>query len=125
MFGRDDILEKISKATIALTFILMGLIFFLSGDFKRDGLSLFFGSLVGILSFKLIQNVGERAVTMTPEGAYKYTVKHYFLRYIIYFIVLFISAKADYLNFLYTVIGLMLVKFVIIIYTLIDFKRNK
>ncbi len=69
-----------------------------------------------MLGFKLLDNTINKAINMTPEKANAYTVVHYMLRYLIYFVVLSISAIADYLNFPSTILGILIIKFVIIFF---------
>jgi hypothetical protein len=73
-----------------------------------------------MLGFKLLDNTINRAVKMAPNRANAYTVMHYVLRNTIYFIVLSISAIAGYLNFPATILGLLMIKFVIIISSIVD-----
>ncbi len=120
MFEREDLVNFLIKITLIVALILLGFVFFFTEDYRTNGLGLIFGTLAGVLSFKLIESTGKKAVTMDPDAAYKYTIKHYFLRYIIYFIVLLVAILADYLSFPFAAVGLVLIKFVIVIYTFLD-----
>lgn len=73
-----------------------------------------FGTLISLLTFKLIDNTINKAINMPPSRAKSYSISHYLGRYVIYLVVLLIGAKADYLNLLSTLVGLLMVKFVII-----------
>ena len=87
---------------------------FLFKNPKPIVLGYIFGVIISMLGFKLLDNTINKAIKMTPEKANAYTVVHYMLRYLIYFVVLSISAIADYLNFLATILGILIIKFVII-----------
>jgi multisubunit Na+/H+ antiporter MnhE subunit len=87
---------------------------------KTFVLGFIFGMCISVLGFKLLDNTIQRAITMQPAKANGYATAHYFLRYLIYFIVLVIAALADYLSFSATVLGLFMVKIVIIASTVYD-----
>jgi hypothetical protein len=109
-----DLQIKVAKWVLIVDFILIiaSLIFF--NDPIGWILGLVFGGLIGILNFMELGRTLETAVTMNPRRAQAYAASKYFLRYIITGIVILISLKANYINALGTVIGLLLVKFVII-----------
>lgn len=50
---------------------------------------------------------------MPPKKANSYATRHYFIRFVISGVVLFISIQAPYINIFGTIIGLLLIKFVI------------
>lgn len=72
-----------------------------------------FGGLIGILMFVLLARTMQKASGMHPINARKYATKQYFLRMIIYALVIFIGLKADYLNSVSVIVGLLSIKFVI------------
>lgn len=84
---------------------------------------LVFGGLIGILNFLELARTLERAVAMPVARAKSYTAVKYFLRYIIMALVLFVSVKADYINIIGTILGLLLVKFVVLATNLFDDRR--
>src|SRR5699024_7126418 len=79
-----------------------------------------FGTIISMLGLKLIDSTVSKSVKMSPAQANRYTVFHYFARYLIYFIVLFVAAVADYLNIIAAILGLMVIKLVIIISTVLN-----
>lgn len=120
MFEKENLTTIIIKWAAILSVLLMGIIFFLVDNYKPYIMGLLFGTLVSILSFKLLESTGKKAVMKSPKRAYRYTLSHYFLRYIIYFVVLLVAALADYLDFSMTVVGLLMVKLIITILTFVD-----
>ena len=116
----NDLILNIGKRVMVLVLLLSGVFAFAFKEPRPIILGLIFGSIISILSLKLIDNTITKAVKMTPSKATGYTIAHYMARYIIYFIVLLVAAVADYLNLFSTIGGLFTVKFVIIISTIID-----
>ncbi len=105
---------KITKRVLVIIFGLIILAFFTSQNPKAWALGYIFGGLIGILNFLHLGKTIEKAVTLGPAKAQAYTSSRYMLRYITTAVVIAISLKADYLNGLATIIGLLLVKFVIL-----------
>ena len=121
----NDLVFKILKKTVIFSFFVIGFSMFLFKSPKPIILGYVFGTLISMLGFKLLNNTINKAVLMEPSKASAYSTLHYTLRYIIYFIVLLVSAIADYLNFPATIFGLMAVKFVIISTTIFSYKRKE
>jgi hypothetical protein len=82
-----------------------------------------FGTLIGILNFLELEKTLIKSAKMTPNKAQSYATKKYFLRYGITGVVLLISIKASYINIFGTVIGLLLLKFVIMFTNLFNDKK--
>lgn len=116
----NDIILKIYKRILIFSFFIIGFSFFLFENPKAIILGYIFGTMISMLGLKLLDNTINKAMTMTPAKASAYTSFHYFIRYLIYFIVLSISALADYLNLPSTILGLLMVKIVIIISAFFD-----
>lgn len=116
----NDIIIKIYKRALILGFIIMGVSFFSFKNPKPIVLGFLFGLIISMLSFKLLDNTIKNAVKMTPNRAQRYTFIHYVIRSFIYLIVLSISIIADYLNFPAAILGLLMVKFTIILSTVVD-----
>lgn len=116
----NDIILKIYRRTIVLSLFIIGSSFFLFRESKAIILGYLFGTMISMLSLKLLDNTINKAVLMEAKKAYSYTVFHYFLRYIIYFVVLSTSIIADYLNFLSAALGLVIIKVVIFLSTIFD-----
>jgi hypothetical protein len=79
-----------------------------------------FGGFIGILNFMQLARTVEKAVTMNPGSAQAYASISYFIRFAIMAIVLIVSLKADYINALATVIGLLSIKFIILVTNIFD-----
>lgn len=110
----NDLVLKLAKRVIIVSLFIIGIIVFTFKEPKPIMLGYIFGTIISILGFKLLNNTINKAVNMSPGKANAYSTMHYIARYTIYFLVLGVSALADYLNFPATVLGLMMSKFVII-----------
>ena len=82
-----------------------------------------FGGAIGILNFMQLAKTVEKAVTMSPGQAQAYASINYFIRFAIMAIVLIVSLKADYINTFATVIGLLTIKFIILVTNLFNDKE--
>lgn len=110
----NDLVFKIVKRTAIVSLFIIGIMAFMFKEPKPIILGYIFGTVISILGFKLLHNTINKAVEMTPGRASSYSMVHYFLRYIIYFIVLGVAAIANYLNFPSTLLGLLMVKIIIL-----------
>lgn len=117
--NKDLVLSVIKKIAIS-SLLIIGITAFVFKEPKPIILGYTFGSIISVLGFKLLHNTINRAITMSPGKANAYSMSRYMIRYIIYAIVLSVSALADYLNFPATILGLMMVKFVILISAVFD-----
>lgn len=109
-----DIQLKLIKWVLIIDLILIIIAFIFLNNPTNWVMGLIFGGLIGVLNFAELGRTLEVAVTMNPTRAQRYAASKYLLRYIITGIVILISLKANYINTLGTIIGLLLVKFVII-----------
>jgi hypothetical protein len=75
---------------------------------------LIFGYLISVLNFIDLANTMTRASIMSPGQAQIFASLKYFIRFAVTGLVVFISIKADYINVLGTIIGLLVIKLVII-----------
>lgn len=116
----NDLILNIGKRVMILVLLISGLFAFIFREPKPIILGLIFGSMISILAFKLLDNTITKAVKMPPGRATGYSTIHYFARYMIYFVVLLVAAKAEYLNLISTIGGLLSVKLVIILSTIFD-----
>ena len=120
MFGDENIVFTIIKRTVVLSLIIIGIMFIGIKEPKYYVLGFIFGTGISILSFKLLENTINKAVTMEPSKATSYSTFNYFIRYFIYFIVIVVSGIADYLSLITAVLGLLMIKIVIITSTFYD-----
>ncbi|MCC5909657.1 MAG: ATP synthase subunit I [Clostridiaceae bacterium] len=77
-------------------------------------IGLLFGTIISILNFRLLYLTVNKAVTMREAQAKIYAASRYMLRYFVVGIVLYISIKADYINILGTILGIITLKIVIL-----------
>ncbi len=106
---------KVYKYTLILTCLISGIAVFVIREYVPFIYGLVFGTLIASLNFTLLAKTLERAAKMTPERAKGYATSRYFIRYMIYGIVLYISVVADYINIIGTIVGLLVIKIVILI----------
>lgn len=125
MLNDKNLSYAIIKRTIVYSLFAIGVMFFAFQNPKPLVLGFVFGTSISILGFKLLESTINNAIMKSPKGAYRYTLINYFVRYLIYGIVLMVAALADYLNFPTTVIGLFMIKIVIITSTVYDNLNNK
>jgi len=118
-----DLQIKTIKWVIIVDLLLIILSIFIFKSAKPWILGYIFGGAIGVLNFIELGKTLEKAVTMNPAKAQGYAASKYFVRYIITGIVIFVSLKANYINALGTIIGLLLVKFVIIVTNLFNDKE--
>lgn len=105
---------SIIKKVLIVICLLIVISFITSKEPLAWALGYIFGGLIGMLNFLHLGKTMERAVVMHPKRAQAYASSMYFARYFITAVVITISLKADYINGLGAIIGLLLVKFVII-----------
>lgn len=120
LYKDDRLVPQVIKRVTIVTLITIGILFFITKNPKPYVLGLIFGSLISILSFRLMDISTKKIVGMAPQKASNYATGQYFIRYSIYFAVLVIAALADYLNILTTFLGLIMVKIVIFSDTIYD-----
>lgn len=121
----NDIIIKVGKRVLILGGLLSIIFLIAFKEPKPIILGLVFGTLVSLLSFKLMDNTIKRAMQMSPTRASGYTVGHYYGRLAIYTMVLIVGAKADYLNFLAVAGGLVSVKVIIVLSNIFDKNFHK
>lgn len=116
----NDLILKISKRVLAgiLVFSIIFLLFLENP--KPLVLGLFLGGIISIISFILIDKTLTNAIKLPGKQIKFYIMKHYIIRYVIYFVVIFIAAKADYLSIITTLLGLLSVKYTIILSNMFD-----
>lgn len=71
------------------------------------------GTCISILNFRLAALTLEKAVHLPPYKAQVYVTSRYMIRYFIFGIAIYISLKANYINVIGTIIGIMTLRFVI------------
>jgi hypothetical protein len=61
---------------------------------------------------------------MEEDSAEKFIRNRYFIEYALYFVVLFSAAKNANLNFLAAAVGLFMIKFVVILMSIVDLLKD-
>jgi len=82
-----------------------------------------FGGLIGILNFILLAKTMEKAVSMPPHKAQGYASVNYFIRFVITGVVLIIAFKAEYINAVAAIVGIVLIKLIILVTNLFNDKE--
>lgn len=86
-----------------------------------------FGGSIGVLNFLLLGNTIVKALKKNSRSASVFVRINYFVRYIIIGVVLFVSVKAEYINAISVLIGLLLVKYIIVFVNFFEkrsYKKN-
>ncbi|MCT4592767.1 MAG: ATP synthase subunit I [Anaeromicrobium sp.] len=109
-----DLQLKTYKYTILSAFVIGTIATILFDNSKPIIMALIFGTIIGILNFRLLAMTLEKASQMEPRQAQVYVTSRYFVRYIITGLVLYVAIKAEYLNVIGVIIGLVLIKIVIL-----------
>lgn len=105
---------EIAKKVVLLNIILGIFGFFIFSPWIDFARGLVFGTAIAILNFRLLALTVEKSVLMEPDKAKIYAGTRYVIRYLINAVVLIVSLKADYINPLGTIIGLISIKFVVL-----------
>ncbi|QSX05048.1 ATP synthase subunit I [Sedimentibacter sp. zth1] len=104
---------KIILIDVIVLIVLIILALFFTNDSVAWIKGYIFGGLIGILNFLLLGQTVKKVVTMSPRGAKTYATANYFVRLTITAVVLIIALKANYLNAISVIIGLLLIKYII------------
>ena len=109
-----ELIKKIYKYVIIIyLFFSLAFFFFMGSKGISIVIGFTFGTLISILTFFELARTTARVVTMDPGKAKGYATRHYFLRFIVTGVVIYISITAPYINAFGTFLGLLLIKFVI------------
>lgn len=73
-----------------------------------------------MLNFRALALTLEKAVSMPSAKAQVYASSRYFIRFLTNGIVIFVSIRADYINVIGTIIGLIIIKLVVLGTNLFD-----
>lgn len=107
------LLKMTYKYVLMTYFLALGASFIFVEDYMPFAIGLTFGVLISMVNFFELARTVSQSVMMPPKKAHAYATTHYFLRFVINAVVIFISIKAPYINILGTIVGLLLIKFVI------------
>jgi len=109
-----DTVVKIAKGMLILNFIVAVISYFIFDSWAPFITGLLFGTIIAVLNFRLLSITLEKSVKMLPHQAQKYVASRYIIRFLLEGAVLFISLKADYINILGTIFGLISLKLIIL-----------
>ena len=117
---------KVQKKILKITYLfsLIPIVSsFLAGEFDIL-FGFIFGLIIATLLLRLKYNNIIRALSMEEESAEKFIRNRYFIEYALYFVVLFSAAKSSNLNFIAAAVGLFMIKFVVIMWSVIDLLKD-
>lgn len=122
----EDIVET-QKSIAKRVFVLNSLVALAGVFFIKPYIpflaGVFFGTAIAILNFRLLYLTINRAVTMRPERAQKFTVSRYMIRYLLTALVILVSLRSPDINALGAFIGLITIKGVILQRDLLNDKQ--
>jgi len=118
-----ELILSILKKTISILIVLILTAFIFFEEPVTWLYGYIFGGAIGILNFILLAKTMEKAVKMIPHKAQGYATFNYFIRFAITGVVLFIGLKADYINAIAVIVGLILIKLIIIVTNLFSDKE--
>lgn len=114
---------KIIRIAGVATLAVMVLIYVLTEQPLPLVYGLLLGSLLGALNFYDLFLTMIRASAMPPAKAKSFATRKYIIRYLFMGLALFVSIRADYIHVVGTVMGLLLIKFVIMATNLFNDKQ--
>ncbi|MFP4372326.1 MAG: ATP synthase subunit I [Halanaerobium sp.] len=82
------------------------------------------GLLIATLLLRLKYNNIIRALSMEEAAAEKFIRNRYFIEYALYFVVLFTAARNPGLDFLAAAVGLFMIKFIVILWSIVDLVKD-
>lgn len=118
------LIKDIMKWVIILS-VLLSIVFvaFFRQDAARLIIGLVFGASIGMLGFIDLSQTLQRAVYKSPPKAQSYTVRKYFIRFIINGVVLYVAVVTPHIHIVGTVLGMLLIKMSIMITNLFNDKQ--
>lgn len=113
--------ELLKKTYIVSTIPIMSAL--IMGEYPAL-LGFLFGLVISTLMFRLKFVNISRSIDMSEAKASTFIRNRYFIEYLIYFVVLIVSARNPSLDFLAAAIGLFMLKFTVLGWALIDLFRD-
>lgn len=105
--------------------LLLAIVFFVF--FKEHFMPLFIGLLFGVLvstfGFIDLRNTLQRSVNKAPAEAQSYTIRKYFMRYIVNGVCIYVAVVTPHIHIVSTVLGMLLIKVSIMITNLFNDKQ--
>lgn len=118
--------QKLQKEILKITYLISLLPIISSLFFGEYDITLgfVFGLVIATLLLRLKYNNIIRALSMEEDSAEKFIRNRYFIEYALYFVVLFSAARSDNINFLAAAVGLFMIKFVVILMSIVDLLKD-
>lgn len=116
----ENYVSTIIKRSLILIFAISALCFFLFKEPVPYVLGIVCGGAANILNFKILEFSTKKAVMLSEGRAKAYATANYLIRFIIYGVVLVVSAKTEKISFIATILSIFVVKVVIISDSLYD-----
>lgn len=114
----DELLKTktlIIKNAIIITSVGAVVAIFFSENHMPYIKGMLFGFLIAVLCFQQLSLSISKAVNLPPDKAQFFVGTRYFIRLFIYALVIYISIRADYINLIGTLFGLLSIKISIVI----------
>lgn len=121
----ENYFSTIVKRSIILIAIISLIILVAFKNPKPYIYGLLFGSIINLLNFRLMYLSTRKAMSLNISRAQRHAVTNYFIRYMIYAIVLIVSIKAEYLSMYTVILGFFTVKLVILSDAFYDTVKTK
>lgn len=86
-------------------------------------MGLLFGVLISTFGFIDLRNTLQRSVNKAPADAQSYTIRKYFMRYIVNGVCLYVAVVTPHIHIISTVLGMLLIKVSIMITNLFNDKQ--
>lgn len=102
-----EIQKKVIKGQMILLMINCGLALMLIPSPRPFIIGLVFGTLISLLTFRLLALTVEKSVRMAPARAKRYATSQYITRWIIKGVVIYVSIQAEHIHELGTILGLL------------------
>lgn len=115
----DEVCKSIILKSVFLTIMIAVIMVMAMPNWKEWVTGLAFGSFFGMLNFRLLALTLEKSVHKRPDKAQKYVMSQYCIRYILTAIVLFIGFKADYMEIIAVIIGILVIKMAVFVDTIV------
>lgn len=110
--------SSLNNKTIIIRSIITAIILSFFSVFANQPLTfifgVFFGLVFGILNFRLLELTIGKSMNMSSSKAQSYVTTRYFLRYILAGAIIYVSINNPRIHVIGTIVGLLIIKFVII-----------
>lgn len=109
----SDLVLKIIKRTFLMAAIVIAIGVFFVNDKVSLAISVIFGSFVSSLMFIQMAKTIKKSSELSPNSAQFHAAKRYFVRMLVYGVMIFIAIKFERFNLVALVIGVLMNKLAI------------